>query len=138
MASAALDAARSLKDSDAEANLLINGSWDSADRGRTDEARERVDRALALADAAGNGRLRGQALLSLGHLYNLTGHYEEAAAASTEARGLRGEKGAEDDDRYLSNLVVIYQNTGEHEKAREWAQRDVDAAQSSCTSCRLI
>lgn len=127
-ASAALDAARGLGDTDAEAKLLINSSWDSADRGRTDEARERVDRALALAHAAGNSRLRGQALLSLSHLHNLTGHYAEAAAASTEARALLGEKDAEEDDRYLSNLVVIYQNTGEHEKALQFAQRDVDAA----------
>lgn len=126
--SAALEAARNLGDSGAEAKLLINSSWDSADRGRADEARERVDRALALADASGDSHLRGQALLSLGHLHNIAGRYQEAAAATAEASKLLGDKGAAEDDRYLSNLVVGYQNTGDHEKALEYAQRDVAAA----------
>jgi len=124
----ALMASHALSDTDTEATLLVNSSWDLADLGRTEEAQDRITRALELSTASGDRRTRGQALISLSHLHNLRGRYQEALEALTEGQSLVADDGVPNDSRYLGNLVVIYQNTGDLSKALEYSNRDVEIA----------
>jgi tetratricopeptide (TPR) repeat protein len=125
----ALTAARALNDSATEATLLVNSSWDCADLGRTEEAQNRIMKALELSTASGHHRTRGLALISLSHLHNLRGRYQEALEALTQGQSLVADSGGvPDDSRYLANLVGIYQNTGDSSKALEYSRRDVENA----------
>lgn len=124
----ALDAARALGDAAAETELLVNSSWDCADRGRTDEAHRRIAMALELVAASGNRRMKGQALLSLGHLHNLKGQYQEALQAMTEGETLMTDGAAPREGRYAANFTIIYLNTGQHAKALEHARHDLEDA----------
>jgi tetratricopeptide (TPR) repeat protein len=125
----ALTSARALNESAMEATLLLNSSWNCADLGRTEEAQTRIMKALELSTAAGDRRKMGLALISLSHLHNLRGRYQEALEALTEGQSLVADSdGVPDDGQYLANLVVIYQSTGDYSKALEYSTRDVEIA----------
>jgi tetratricopeptide (TPR) repeat protein len=122
-------AAAGLEDIASQANLLVNSSWDCADRGQTREALDRINRAIELSEANGLSGTKGLALISRSHLHNIMGRYREALEDLNQGSPLAGGE-LEQNPRHLANLVNIYQNTGEAGKAIEYGQRDLEAAQA--------
>src|SRR5262249_33962147 len=76
----------------------------------------------------GDRPMKGQALLSLSHLHNLKGQYQEALQALTEAETLMTDDAAPREGRYAANFTTIYLNTGQHAKALAHARHDLEDA----------
>jgi serine/threonine protein kinase len=112
------------KDSPMLVTPLINIGDALTELGRYDEAREPIERALALrralfeADASpGNRRLLGEDLMNLANLESKAGNSEAAVEAYREALALLPEDDHAARSQVLFNLGVDHQISGRHAQA---------------------
>jgi tetratricopeptide (TPR) repeat protein len=118
---AALDAARQLKNREAEGNRLGNLGLAYRDLGQMERAIEYQEAALAIAQEIGDRHMAGNALSNLGNAYYSLGQVERAIeyheAALAIAREIGDRRG---EGNRFGNLGLAYRDLGQVEQAIEY------------------
>ena len=96
---------------------------------RMSESLKTFERALAMADEAGDANDRAQIFSNRGMVYDALGEKSRAAAAFLDALAILKSGGKREVEMYtLNNLAVIYEHQGEQQQALDAYRRSLEIA----------